>query len=113
MTTLNLTSKTWESVVTSKLPVVVNFSAPMCSYCKALAPVFEELAKEYDGRAVFAKMNIFDSPDIAERYNIKSVPVIKIFCAGKEVDGFIGFAPRELLQEFIEQAISKELACVR
>lgn len=113
MTTLNLTSKTWESVVTSNLPVVVNFSAPMCSYCKALTPVFEALAKEYDDRAVFVKVNVLESPDIADRYNIKGVPVIKIFCAGKEVDGFIGFAPRELLQEFIEQAISKELACVR
>lgn len=106
MTTLNLTSKTWESVAKSKLPVVVDFSAPWCSYCKALEPVFEELAKEYEGKAVFGKLNIFESPDIGEKYGIKGIPVIKVFCDGSEITEFLGFAPKELLKESIDHTIT-------
>ena len=113
MTTINLASKNWENVTDSKLPVVVDFWAPWCSYCKALAPVFEELAEEYDGKAVFAKLNIYESPDIADKYGIKGIPEIKIFCDGKEIVRVLGFAPKELLRDFIDEAIVGELACLR
>ncbi len=113
MTTINLTSKTWEMVAQSKLPVIVDFWAPWCSYCKALAPVFDELAKEYDGKAVFAKLNVNESTDIAEKYGVQGIPVIKIFCDGREIGEFLGFAPKELLKEIIEQAITKHVVCMR
>ncbi|MFQ5970123.1 MAG: thioredoxin family protein [Nitrososphaerales archaeon] len=113
MRTINLNSETWESVENSKLPVAVDFWAPWSSYCKELAPLFEELAKEYEGKALFAKLNIYESPDIADKYGIKQIPVIKIFCDGKEISEFVGFAPKELLKEFIDRAIVAELTCLR
>lgn len=113
MTTINLASKTWEGVEKSTLPVVVDFWAPWCSYCKALEPVFEELAKEYEGRAVFGRLNVYESPEVAERYGTKNVPVIKVFCEGREIDEFLGFAPTEMLREFIDRAIVRELTCMR
>lgn len=113
MTTMNLTSETWNNVADSKLPVVVDFWAPWCSSCKALAPVFEELAKEYEDKAVFAKVNVNESPDIADRYAVKGIPVIKIFCDGKQIAEFVGFAPKETLKEFIGQVIAEEIACLR
>lgn len=114
MAALNLTAQTWErSIARSETPVVVNFWAPWCSYCKSLAPVFEDLANEYEGKAVFAKLNIYASPDIAEKYGVKGVPAVKIFCAGREIDEFLGFAPKELIRDAIEQAMKKDLACLR
>lgn len=113
MNAINLTAKTWESVTRSKLPIVVNFWAPWCSYCKALEPVFEELAKEYKDRAVFAKLNIYAYPEIADGYGVKALPVVKIFSDGKAIGEFLGFAPKELLKEVIDQAIGKCLTYVR
>ncbi len=73
MTATDLTPKTWESVTKDKLPVIVNFWAPWCSYCKALKPAFDELANEYEDRAVFAKLNVNEYEEIADKYSIKSI----------------------------------------
>ncbi len=113
MTTINLTSKTWESVAQSNLPVVVDFWAPWCSYCKSLAPVFEELSEEYEGKIVFAKLNIYESPEIADKYGVKGIPAIKVFCDGTEITESVGFMPKELLKESIDQAVTKHVTCVR
>lgn len=112
MTTIDLTSKTWESTEKSKLPVVVDFWAPWCPWCMKLKPVFEELAKEYSDKVVFAKVNVDAEQEIAGKYNIMGIPVIKFFCDGKEVGELVGYMPKDKLKQEIDKMLQIHQQCL-
>jgi thioredoxin 1 len=100
---LSLNDQTWEQeVVKSEKPVVVDFGAEWCGPCKRLAPIVEELAKEYDGRVKVAKFDIDDSPKTPASLKIFSVPVVFFFKGGKAVDRQDGLAAKDVLKKKIE-----------
>lgn len=86
--------------------VVVDFWAPWCAPCRLIAPLIESLAEEYDGRVRFAKVNVDDSPDVASRYGIRSIPTIGIFRDGEAVNGVVGAVPKQVLIQAIEEVMS-------
>ncbi len=88
-----------EAVLTSSLPTLVDFWAPWCGPCKAMGPVIEEVAKELEGRAVVGKVNVDDHPQLAQSYNVLSIPTLVFFKGGKVVDQFVGALAKELLLE--------------
>lgn len=77
--------------------VVVDFFATWCGPCKMLTPVFEELSVELNGKAKFAKVDIDQSTDIATKFQVSSVPTLKVFKDGKVVKTLVGFRPKEAL----------------
>ena len=79
--------------------LVVDFWAEWCGPCRMLGPVIEQLATDFDGRAVIGKVNVDDEPELARRYGIMSIPTVMFFKDGKEIDKKIGVLPP---QEFIE-----------
>ncbi|MBU4456054.1 MAG: thioredoxin [Nanoarchaeota archaeon] len=89
----------------SKLPVVVDFWAPWCSPCVAMAPVFEEIAKDLEAKLRFAKVNTQEEEDLAMKNNIMSIPCFIIFKNGKEVDRIIGGQPKESFKAELKQYI--------
>lgn len=86
--------------------VLVDFWATWCGPCKMLAPTIDEIADEYDGKAVVGKVDVDDCPDLAQRFGIMSIPTIYIFKDGEPVDRLIGYR----LKMELEEALNKHLA---
>jgi thioredoxin 1 len=104
---VHVTDDTFESVVLgSPVPAMVDFWAPWCGPCRMIAPLVEDLAKVYDGRVVFAKMNTDENAKVAGELGIMGIPTLILFRDGQEVDRVVGYAPRHLLQEKLDKVLS-------
>ena len=95
---LKLTDSTFTEFVQNNPFVVVDCWAPWCGPCLMVAPIIEELAKEYAGKIVFGKLNVDENPITASRYQIMSIPTLLVFRNGKLVDTIIGAMPKEMLE---------------
>ena len=87
-------------------PVIVDFWAPWCEPCKQLTPVIEKIVREKNGNVILAKMNIDESPEVAQQLKIQSIPAVMAFNDGQPVDGFIGVQPEKNITEFVNKISS-------
>lgn len=81
--------------------MVVDFWAEWCPPCLMMAPVFEEVARRFSGRALFARVNVDEAPDLARRYGIMAIPTIMVFVGGEPVDRVIGAVGEEALEALV------------
>jgi thioredoxin 1 len=90
----SLTTAEFDALIAqSAAPVVVDFGATWCGPCQALAPHIDKMAAEYDGKAVIAKVDVDEEPDLAGRFGVMSVPTVLFFKGGKKVDVVMGNQP--------------------
>lgn len=93
-------------VLNSKLPVLVDFFADWCGPCQSLAPIVEELAREYAGRIKIGKMDVDQNQAIAEKFGIASIPTLISFKTGKNVDKVIGLESKAQLRKRLDKLLA-------
>ncbi|MEO0138086.1 MAG: thioredoxin [candidate division WOR-3 bacterium] len=106
MPVVHLTDATFDQEVkNAELPVLVDFWAPWCGPCRMVAPTIDEIAEEYKGRLIVAKINVDENPEKTAEYRIMSIPNIKIFKSGKVVDEIVGAVPKEEIVKKIQKIL--------
>jgi len=105
-TVIEVTDATFDKVVSEQPSVVVDCWAPWCGPCRMVAPVIDELAKDYAGKVTFAKLNVDQNQAVSMRYRIQSIPTLLFFKDGKLVDQKLGAMPKAMLQPIVEKHLA-------
>jgi thioredoxin 1 len=96
-----------ELVVQSEIPVLLDFYADWCGPCRIVGPIIDELAEEYQGKALVAKVNTEINPALSQHFKIKSIPTLLFIHQGELVERYQGLIPKPNLEEILNQYISQ------
>jgi thioredoxin 1 len=103
---LHVQAGNWPAIESSEKPVLVDFWAEWCAPCLILAPVFEKLAEEYGDQIEFAKVNVDEVPELANRFAVRSIPTLALLRDGAVVERLVGARPYQELAQLLERYVA-------
>lgn len=103
---LILTDANFNETINSDKPVLVDFWAEWCGPCKMIGPAVEELANDYEGKAVVAKLNVDENPETTAKFGVRSIPTLLVFKNGQIVDKQIGAVPKSVLAQKLQAQVA-------
>ncbi len=104
--TIEITDSNFEEIINSDKPVLVDCWAEWCGPCKMIGPVVEELAGDFDGKAVIGKVDVDANPNVSAKFGIRSIPTLLVFKGGEVVDKQIGAVPKQVLADKLEAQLA-------
>jgi len=104
--TIELNDSNFDQIIATDKPVLVDFWAEWCGPCKMIGPVVEELAGDYEGRAVVGKLNVDENPQTAAKFGIRSIPTLLVFKGGQIVDKQVGAVPKSVLNQKLSAQVA-------
>ena len=103
---IEITDANFQEVVNTDKPVLVDFWAEWCGPCKMIAPVVEELAGDYHGKAVVGKLDVDSNPEISAKFGIRSIPTLLVFKNGEVVDKQVGAVSKNVLAQKLDAQLA-------
>ena len=100
--TIEITDSNFDEIIKSEKPILVDFWAEWCGPCKMIGPLVEEIAGEYDGKAVIGKLDVDANPGVAAKFGIRSIPTLLYFKGGEIVDKQVGAVPKAVLAQKLD-----------
>lgn len=103
---VEITDNNFSEIINSDQPVLVDFWAEWCGPCKMIGPVVEELAADYDGKAVIGKVDVDANPEVSAKFGIRSIPTLLVFKNGEIVDKQVGAVPKSVLSQKLDAQVA-------
>ena len=103
---VEITDSNFEKIINSDKPVLVDFWAEWCGPCKMIGPLVEELANEFEGKAIIGKVDVDTNPEVSAKFGIRSIPTLLVFKDGEIVDKQVGAVPKSVLSDKIQTQLA-------
>ena len=103
---MEVNNSNYDEIISSDKPVVLDFWATWCGPCKAIAPYIDELAVEFEGKALIGKVNVDENNDIAMKYGVRNIPTVIFIKDGKQVDKQVGAASKAVFRQKLQALLS-------
>ena len=107
MAAINVNKEQLQQILDSGKPVLVDFWAPWCGYCRRIGPAYEKIAEEYSGRLEVVKVNIDEEAQLAEAERVEVIPTLILYKGGKAVDSVVNPGSKAAIDQFIQEALTK------